>query len=125
MDAVYQDVEVYTNLEAQQLCLSPSFGIWLLFFLIQKAAQFQCIAGCLINMLESIRPKMDTAKVPCHYHQNLVELLGVKALSPCMPCVTMKGLTNQDLQKMCESAARSGLSIIVVICQEQAKQVNL
>ena len=42
---------------------------------IQEAAQLESISGCLVDVLETIGPKMDSPEISCDDDENIFDIL--------------------------------------------------
>lgn len=94
----------------RSLVLARLFVVW--YGSIQKTTCVQCTPCSLIYVLETVRTEEGPAEISSDYDENVVDILGEdKNVNP----ETSNRDSYQNLEKMRQSTARSGFSIIIII----------
>ena len=81
---------------------------------IQESTYVQCIPRSLVYVLETVCTEEGPTEISSDYNENVVDVLGEdKDDNPEVPY----RMSYQNLEKMRQSTACSGLSVVIIICK--------
>lgn len=81
---------------------------------IQESPCVQCIPRSLVDVLETVCTEKGATEMSSDHDEDVVDVLGGYKY---VDLETSLGISYQNLEKVSQSTARSGLSVIVIIYQ--------